>query len=147
MNNHFISKNILAFIFGGVFALGLMISGMSNPAKVQNFLDIFGTWDASLAFVMIGAILVAFIPFQNVLRREYPQTIFLEPIMLPSNSQIDAKLITGAVLFGIGWGIAGICPAPSLTLIGLGHYQVLYFIVAMLVGMLIHRQIFERTTP
>ena len=146
MNNHFISKNILAFIFGGVFALGLMISGMSNPAKVQNFLDIFGTWDASLAFVMIGAILVAFIPFQNVLRREYAQTIFLEPIMLPSNSQIDAKLITGAVLFGIGWGIAGICPAPSLTLIGLGHYQVLYFIVAMLVGMLIHRQIFERTT-
>ena len=147
MNNHLIFKNILAFIFGGVFALGLMISGMSNPAKVQNFLDIFGTWDASLAFVMIGAILVAFIPFQNVLRREYPQTIFLEPIMLPSNSQIDAKLITGAVLFGIGWGIAGICPAPSLTLIGLGHYQVLYFIVAMLVGMLIHRQIFERTTP
>lgn len=147
MNNHLIFKNILAFIFGGVFALGLIISGMSNPAKVQNFLDIFGTWDASLAFVMIGAILVAFIPFQNVLRREYPQTIFLEPIMLPSNSQIDAKLITGAVLFGIGWGIAGICPAPSLTLIGLGHYQVLYFIVAMLVGMLIHRQIFERTTP
>ena len=146
MNNHLIFKNILAFIFGGVFALGLMISGMSNPAKVQNFLDIFGTWDASLAFVMIGAILVAFIPFQNVLRREYPQTIFLEPIMLPSNRQIDAKLITGAVLFGIGWGIAGICPAPSLTLIGLGHYQVLYFIVAMLVGMLIHRQIFERTT-
>ncbi len=147
MNNHLIFKNILAFIFGGVFALGLIISGMSNPAKVQNFLDIFGTWDASLAFVMIGAILVAFIPFQNVLRLEYPQTIFLEPIMLPSNSQIDAKLITGAVLFGIGWGIAGICPAPSLTLIGLGHYQVLYFIVAMLVGMLIHRQIFERTTP
>lgn len=147
MNNHLIFKNILAFIFGGVFALGLIISGMSNPAKVQNFLDIFGTWDASLAFVMIGAILVAFIPFQNVLRREYPQTIFLEPIMLPSNSQIDAKLITGAVLFGSGWGIAGICPAPSLTLIGLGHYQVLYFIVAMLVGMLIHRQIFERTTP
>lgn len=147
MNNHLIFKSILAFIFGGVFALGLIISGMSNPAKVQNFLDIFGTWDASLAFVMIGAILVAFIPFQNVLRREYPQTIFLEPIMLPSNSQIDAKLITGAVLFGIGWGIAGICPAPSLTLIGLGHYQVLYFIVAMLVGMLIHRQIFERTTP
>lgn len=147
MNNHLIFKNILAFIFGGIFALGLIISGMSNPAKVQNFLDIFGTWDASLAFVMIGAILVAFIPFQNVLRREYPQTIFLEPIMLPSNSQIDAKLITGAVLFGIGWGIAGICPAPSLTLIGLGHYQVLYFIVAMLVGMLIHRQIFERTTP
>ena len=146
MNNHLFFKNILAFIFGGVFALGLIISGMSNPAKVQNFLDIFGTWDASLAFVMIGAILVAFIPFQNVLRREYPQTIFLEPIMLPSNSQIDAKLITGAVLFGIGWGIAGICPAPSLTLIGLGHYQVLYFIVAMLVGMLIHRQIFERTT-
>ncbi len=146
MNNHLIFKSILAFIFGGVFALGLIISGMSNPAKVQNFLDIFGTWDASLAFVMIGANLVAFIPFQNVLRREYPQTIFLEPIMLPSNSQIDAKLITGAVLFGSGWGIAGICPAPSLTLIGLGHYQVLYFIVAMLVGMLMHRQIFERTT-
>ncbi|CAG0922710.1 unnamed protein product [Notodromas monacha] len=89
---------------------------MSNPEKVLDFLDLFGDWDASLAFVMMGAIAVAFIPFQK----------------------IDKKLITGAVLFGAGWGIAGICPAPSFTLIGLGHYQVLYFIVAMLVGVWIH---------
>jgi uncharacterized membrane protein YedE/YeeE len=83
---------------------------------------------------------VAFIPFQKALRSQAPKTIFNEPIDLPKNNKIDPKLILGSLLFGIGWGIAGICPAPSFTLIGLGHYQVLYFIVAMLAGVLIHRK-------
>jgi uncharacterized membrane protein YedE/YeeE len=133
-------KKFLAFIFGGLFSVGLMVSGMSNPEKVLDFLDLFGDWDASLAFVMMGAIAVAFIPFQKALRSQTPKTIFNEPIDLPKDNKIDPKLISGSLLFGIGWGIAGICPAPSFTLIGLGHYQVLYFIVAMLAGVLIHRK-------
>ncbi|AYO54328.1 YeeE/YedE family protein [Acinetobacter wuhouensis] len=133
-------KNILAFVFGGLFSIGLMISGMSNPAKVIGFLDLFGQqWDPSLAFVMIGAILVAFIPFQLAIRK--PVTVFNEPIDLPKNNQLDKKLLLGAFIFGIGWGIAGICPAPAFTLIGLGYYQAAYFIIAMLVGVLIHRKI------
>ncbi|MFW2174304.1 DUF6691 family protein [Acinetobacter guillouiae] len=132
-------KNIFAFIFGGLFSVGLMLSGMSNPAKVIGFLDIFGQWDPSLAFVMIGAIVVAFIPFQKAIR--HPVTVFNEVIELPKNTQLDTKLIVGAFIFGIGWGIAGICPAPAFTLIGLGHYQALYFIVAMLFGVLIHRKV------
>ena len=132
-------KNIFAFIFGGLFSAGLMLSGMSNPAKVIGFLDIFGQWDPSLAFVMIGAILVAFIPFQKAIRK--PVTVFNEVIELPKNTQLDTKLVAGAFIFGIGWGIAGICPAPAFTLIGLGYYQALYFIVAMLFGVLIHRKV------
>ena len=105
-------------------ALGLSVFALRHP---------FGVMSG-------GAIAVAFIPFQKVLRTAQPKTVFNEPIDLPKNNQIDKKLITGAVLFGAGWGIAGICPAPSFTLIGLGHYQVLYFIVAMLVGVWIHRK-------
>lgn len=130
-------KNIFAFIFGSLFSLGLMISGMSNPEKVLGFLDIFGQWDISLMFVMLGAIAVAFIPFQKAIKN--PKTLFNEQIQLPTNTQIDQRLIAGAFIFGIGWGIAGICPAPALTLIGLGHFKALYFIVAMLFGMLIYR--------
>lgn len=132
-------KNIFAFIFGGLFSVGLMLSGMSNPAKVIGFLDIFGQWDPSLAFVMIGAIVVAFIPFQKAIRN--PVTVFNEVIELPKNTQLDTKLVAGAFIFGIGWGIAGICPAPAFTLIGLGYYQALYFIVAMLFGVMIHRKV------
>ncbi|WP_419820366.1 DUF6691 family protein [Acinetobacter sp.] len=132
-------KNIFAFIFGGLFSVGLMLSGMSNPAKVIGFLDIFGQWDPSLAFVMIGAIVVAFIPFQKAIRK--PVTVFNEVIELPKNTRLDTKLVAGAFIFGIGWGIAGICPAPAFTLIGLGYYQALYFIVAMLFGVFIHRKV------
>lgn len=130
-------KNIFAFLFGNLFSLGLMISGMSNPEKVLGFLDIFGQWDISLMFVMLGAIAVAFIPFQKAIKS--PKTLFNEQIQLPTNTQIDQRLIVGASIFGIGWGIAGICPAPALTLIGLGHFEALYFIVAMLLGMFIYR--------
>ena len=135
-------KNVLALLFGGLFSLGLMISGMSDPQKVIGFLDLFGQWDPSLAFVMIGAIAVAFIPFQWAKRK--PETIFHEKITLPENRQIDAKLISGAVIFGIGWGLAGICPAPAFTLIGMGYYQATYFILAMFVGVILHKKIMER---
>ena len=133
-------KNILAFVFGGLFSISLIISGMSNPEKILNFLDIFGQWDPSLAFVMLGAIVVAFIPFQKMLHQNEPKTLYGEAIDLPKNNTIDSNLLIGSLIFGIGWGIAGICPAPSLTLIGLGYYQAIYFIIAMFAGLLIHRQ-------
>lgn len=131
-------KNLIAFFIGAVFALGLLISGMSNPQKVQDFLDIFGTWDASLVFVMVGAIAVAFIPFQKVVRARHAKTLFGDTIDLPTHRHIDTKLLLGSAMFGIGWGMAGICPAPSLTLIGLGNFQVLYFVIPMLIGMGLH---------
>lgn len=137
-------KNVWAFIWGGLFSIGLMLSGMSNPAKVIGFLDILGQWDASLAFVMMGAIAIAFIPFQKAVRQPHPQTFYGEAIQLPKNTKIDRKLILGSLLFGIGWGIAGICPAPSFTLIGLGYYQAIYFIIAMSVGVLLHRKVMEK---
>lgn len=137
-------RNVWAFIWGGLFSIGLMLSGMSNPAKVIGFLDIFGQWDASLAFVMMGAIAIAFIPFQKAVRQPHPQTFYGEAIQLPKNTKIDRKLILGSLLFGIGWGIAGICPAPSFTLIGLGYYQAIYFIIAMFVGALLHRKVMEK---
>ncbi|MDY6456917.1 DUF6691 family protein [Acinetobacter faecalis] len=139
-------KNFLAFIFGGIFSLGLMISGMANPQKVLDFLDLFGQWDASLAFVMMGAICIAFIPFQNAVKQSSPKTLFNETIQLPQNTQIDRSLILGSIIFGIGWGIAGICPAPSLTLIGLGHYEGLYFIISMILGFYIHKLIFQKNS-
>ena len=138
-------KNVFALLFGALFSIGLMFSGMSNPKKVLDFLDLFGQWDASLAFVMMGAIAVAFIPFQKAIRQVNPQTIFHERIDLPKNNHIDRKLILGALIFGAGWGIAGICPAPSFTLIGLGHYQALYFVISMLIGVYIHQKWSERS--
>ncbi|MDF2416449.1 YeeE/YedE family protein [Acinetobacter beijerinckii] len=135
-------KNLFAFIFGGLFALGLMVSGMSNPEKVLGFLDLFGDWDISLIFVMIGAIAVAIIPFQKAIRN--PKTLSGEAISLPASTQIDKKLIIGSTLFGIGWGIAGVCPAPAITLIGLGYVEAWYFIGAMLFGIFIHRMWAER---
>lgn len=131
-------KNFFALIFGAIFSVGLMFSGMSNPEKVLSFLDIFGNWDPSLAFVMIGAIAVTFIPFQKAIKK--PVTLLNEPIHLPSNTQIDKRLVIGAFIFGIGWGIAGICPAPAFTLIGLGQYEGIYFLVSMIASMLIFRK-------
>lgn len=139
-------KNLWAFIFGGIFSVGLMLSGMSNLKKILDFLDLFGQWDPSLAFVMLGAIAVTFIPFQKAVHNPAPKTVYGDAIDLPKNNKIDSKLVTGSLIFGIGWGIAGICPAPSLTLIGLGHYQAIYFIAAMMIGMLIHRKLMGRNS-
>ena len=136
IKNATLLKNILALLLGSLFSIGLIFSGMSNPKKVLDFLDITGNWDPSLAFVMGGAILVAFLPFQYAMRT--PKTIFNEKIDLPVSNHVDPKLLWGALIFGMGWGIAGICPAPALTLIGLGYYQAIYFIVAMFAGMLLY---------
>ncbi len=131
-------KNILALGFGLLFGAGLLVSGMANPAKVIGFLDVFGTWDPSLAFVMMGAIGVAIVPFSFA--KHQTLTLTGETFSLPTTTIIDARLIVGAVLFGIGWGLVGICPAPAISLVGLGQAQVLYFILPMLMAMFVYDQ-------
>ncbi|MBS9476381.1 DUF6691 family protein [Ancylobacter radicis] len=118
---------------GLIFGVGLVISGMSNPAKVLNFLDLAGTFDPSLAFVMGGAVLVAFIGFRLALSR--PAPLLAPRFQLPTRSDIDARLIVGPALFGIGWGLGGFCPGPAFTALGLGATGTLIFVPAMLAGM------------
>lgn len=118
---------------GLLFGLGLVISGLINPAKVLNFLDVFGQWDPSLAFVMGGAMAVTAIGFRLILPRGKP--LFESAFSLPTARQIDVRLIGGAALFGAGWGLAGFCPGPALSAAALGQWQVYLFLAAMLAGM------------
>jgi uncharacterized membrane protein YedE/YeeE len=121
------------FALGLLFGAGLVISGMADPAKVLNFLDLFGTWDPSLAFVMGGAVLVAFIGYRLVLSRDKP--VIGDSFHLPTNNNIDARVIAGPAIFGIGWGLGGFCPGPALTALGLGAAGTLAFVPAMILGM------------
>jgi uncharacterized membrane protein YedE/YeeE len=124
---------LASLLAGLVFGLGLIVSGMANPAKVLGFLDLAGRWDPSLAFVMAGAIAVGAIAFTVANRRAVS---FLGAEMrLPSARHIDRRLVLGSVLFGIGWGIAGFCPGPALVSLGMGEIKALVFVAAMLVGM------------
>lgn len=132
-----LKKNIWAAIAGLVFGLGLILSGMTNPAKVIGFLDIAGDWDPSLMLVMVGAIGVSFFAFRHAKKRTH--SYLNETIQLPKSSQIDKPLIMGAALFGIGWGLLGICPGPALAMMTVGGYKIILFILAMLVGMELHR--------
>lgn len=122
-----------ALVAGLVFGTGLIVSGMVNPAKVLNFLDVAGQWDPSLAFVMAGAAGTVFIGYQLVLKRSGP--FFAERFNLPTATRLDARLVGGAIMFGIGWGLVGLCPGPALTALGTGAVPVLVFAVAMLAGM------------
>ncbi len=124
---------IFAFLCGLIFGVGLLISGMANPEKVLGFLDLSQPWDPSLAFVMIGAIAVGIVGFALVKGKK--RAFCGVPILLPANNTIDRTLVVGAILFGLGWGLAGICPGPALVLLGAGVGKGLLFIVAMLVGM------------
>lgn len=124
---------IIALLAGVIFGLGLLLSGMGNPAKVQNFLDIFGTWDPSLGLVMAGAIAVGLIAFTFAKTRQL--SLLGKPMDLPTSTLIDRKLIVGSMLFGIGWGLAGFCPGPALMNLSTGHLEVLWFVLAMLAGM------------
>lgn len=117
---------------GFVFGIGIAISGMGNPAKVLNFFDIAGTWDASLAFVMGGALLVTMIGYRLVFGRLRP--LLSEAFHLPAKGVIDRNLIVGSAVFGLGWGIAGFCPGASLPMVGTGNSEVLVFVVAMIAG-------------
>lgn len=128
---------LLQFAIGLVFGLGLVIAGMSNPAKVLNFLDLgaiaTGGWDASLAFVMAGAIAVTFLGYRWVLR--WPAPLLGGTFQLPPTTGIDARILAGPAIFGVGWGLAGFCPGPAITALGIGGIPALVFVVAMATGM------------
>ncbi len=130
---------VSALIAGVLFGLGLIISGMANPAKVLNFLDVFGTWDASLAFVLGGAIAVT-LPGYRILRGRVAP-MFAEKFSWPTRTDLDARLIGGAAIFGIGWGLIGFCPGPAVTALTVGHTSTLIFVPAMLAGMWVARRV------
>lgn len=124
-----------AFVSGLLFGFGLLLAGMADPAKVLAFLDLAGNWDPSLALVMAGAIGTTALPLNWAGRRS--RALLGGAMQLPTRRDLDARLIGGSLLFGVGWGIAGICPGPALTLLSAGHWQGLLFVAAMLTGMLI----------
>lgn len=134
-------KRITEYLVGLLFGTGLLISGMANPDKVLGFLDIFGTWDPSLAFVMGGAILVGLFAFTAAKKR--PTAYLGDPIKLPASKQITPSLVVGGLIFGIGWGLAGICPAPALVSMAAGEGKALLFVITMLAGMGLF-EIYER---
>lgn len=135
-------RNLFALLAGLMFGLGLYLSGMSNPAKVLAFLDVAGVWDPSLAFVMIGAIAIASIPYYVARRRRL--SLLGAPINLPAQRAIERRLVFGSLAFGAGWGIAGLCPGPALALLLTGRWPVVLFVVSMLAGMLIFESIERR---
>jgi len=124
---------LASWLAGLVFGLGLIVAGMANPAKVLGFLDLAGAWDPSLAFVMAGAIAVGMVAFMAARRRTV--SLLGAAMHLPSARRIDRRLIAGGLLFGIGWGIAGFCPGPSLVALGMGEVKAFVFVAAMLAGM------------
>ena len=130
------TKIIIAFISGGVFGSGMIISEMVNPNKVISFLNITGNWDPSLAFVMIGAI-ATFAPFYHFIIKKRKQALNGETFSWAKNKKIDPTLISGAIIFGMGWGLAGLCPGPAVTNIASGQPSIVLFIFSMLVGMVL----------
>jgi uncharacterized membrane protein YedE/YeeE len=124
---------LLSLLSGLVFGVGLLVSGMANPAKVLGFLDLAGKWDPSLALVMLGAIAVGIVAFQIAGARKL--TFLKREFRLPTRTDIDKRLILGSVLFGAGWGLAGFCPGPALVAMGAGEHKAVVFVVAILAGM------------
>lgn len=133
-----------SLLAGLIFGLGLIVAGMANPAKVLGFLDIGGLWDPSLALVMAAAVAIATLGFAWAKKRK--TSLLGQPLQLPTATRVDRRLMGGSMLFGIGWGLAGICPGPALVLLGTGIYKGVIFTAAMVAGMAIfsliehHRQ-------
>lgn len=137
--------NLASFAAGLVFGLGLIVSGMSNPAKVIGFLDLAGRWDPSLAFVMAGAIAVGVVAFALAGRRS--RSLLGAPMSLPTAREIDRPLVLGSALFGVGWGLAGFCPGPAMVALGLGEAKALVFVAAMVAGMVVFEWLQRRGQP
>lgn len=127
-------KALAAFVVGLIFGIGLLVSGMTQPQKVLGFLDLFGRWDPSLIFVMGGALAVAFIGFAIAGKRG--KGLLGDPISLPDKTRIDPRLMTGAAIFGVGWGLAGVCPGPAIVNLGFATTPAIVFVVAMIAGMI-----------
>lgn len=130
-------NNVAALIVGVFFALGLGISGMTRPEKVIGFLNIFGNWDASLAFVMAGAIAVHAVAYRLIRRRNSP--LFSKEFYVPTSKELTPSLIIGAFIFGVGWALAGYCPGPAITSLASFQFRPLMFVVSMLLGMFLFR--------
>lgn len=135
------SSLLTALITGIVFGLGLCLSEMINPARVIGFLDVFGSWDPTLLWVMVAAVAVTGVGFPIVMKREKP--VLAAKFEVPEKSEIDARLIAGSVIFGIGWGLAGLCPGPAVAALASLSPSVLLFVVAMTSGQWI-ASVFER---
>jgi len=130
-------KLLFALITGLIFGTGIAVSGMMDPAKVLNFFDIAGSWDPSLAFVMGGALVVTYVGYRLAWKREAP--LFEGRFQVPTGREIDAKLLGGSALFGIGWGIAGFCPGAAIPALGTGRWEVALFLLAVVVGFFMRR--------
>ena len=126
--------NLVAFCSGVLFSIGLGISGMTQPQKVIGFLDVFGTWDPSLTFVMVGGI-ISYLILQFAIQRRFPTPVLASEFQIPTRKNIDRNLMLGALLFGVGWGRGGYCPGPALTSLGSGSMSAVLFVVALGVGM------------
>jgi uncharacterized membrane protein YedE/YeeE len=135
-------NNVAALVVGILFAIGLGIAGMTRPEKVFGFLDVFGNWDASLIFVMAGAVIVHFIAFRFIVRRKSP--LFSPQWHLPTKNEITFSLIAGSFLFGVGWALAGYCPGPALTSLASFQSRPFIFFVSMIFGMFLFRVLDRR---
>jgi len=136
-----VAQIAVALVSGAVFGLGLSLSGMLDPARVQGFLDVFGAWDPSLAFVLGGAVAVAMIG--TALMRRMARPMLDTAFHLPTATKIDGRLIIGSAIFGVGWGLAGLCPGPALSALSLGLMPVVAFVVAMVIGMVVHDRLVQ----
>lgn len=133
----------ISFIAGILFGLGLILSGMANPAIVQGFLDPFGNWNPALIWVMVGALVMSFIAVTILKKRG--ATLLGERHHLPTNTPMNKRLIIGGLIFGAGWGLVGICPAPALVLVGQGLPDGILFAIAMIIGLLLPRLLFKKS--
>jgi hypothetical protein len=133
--NSSVFSNVSEYLIGVLFGLGLMVSGMTNPAKITAFLDLAGPWDPSLIFVMGGAVLVGLIAFY--LAKKRTESFLGGAMHIPTRRDIDRPLIIGSALFGVGWGLAGFCPGPALVSLGTGELKAVVFVIAMLAGMVL----------
>jgi uncharacterized membrane protein YedE/YeeE len=138
-------EKLIALISGMLFGAGVTISGMVNPMKVLNFFDIAGAWDATLIFVMGAALLVTLLGYHIIFKRNAP--VFAPSFRLPTSQEIDAKLLGGAALFGVGWGLSGFCPGPAVASLVFGRVESITFVIAMAAGMVLTKQIQKLQDP
>ena len=135
-------QNLIALLSGIIFGIGLSLSHMIDPNKVLSFLDISGNWDPSLIFVMLGALVVAFVSFKLILKR--PAPIWVESFHISRKSSVDKPLILGAAIFGIGWGMSGYCPGPAVAGLGLLSMESVIMVTAIYLGFIAYQRFFER---